>query len=315
MSKKALVIGATGLLGYGVALELNRTGWIVKAIGKESYAKANLFPPEINYICGDFYDESFLINSLKGVDTVFFFMSSTFPSTSVDSLEFEISRTVYGLDYLLRKMKESNVNSIVFPSSGGTVYGNIKDGKAKESDALKPVTPYGVGKKISEDILRYYSLQGISSLILRVGNVYGTPMNRTQSQGVIDLFIQKALKGERISIWGNALTDVRDYIFIDDFAEAVSKIVDLGIKGTEVYNLSSGEETPLSLVIETINKYMNINVAMEESDNISAAAINRVVLDNTRIRSLIKWEPKYTISAGIKETIDRKRKNMCFDKV
>ena len=52
---KALVIGATGLLGYGVTKQLYRDGWEVRAIGRENVAKTEIFSNEIEYISGNFY--------------------------------------------------------------------------------------------------------------------------------------------------------------------------------------------------------------------------------------------------------------------
>ena len=224
MKRKALVIGATGLLGYGITKELYKKGWNVRAIGRENLISSSIFPEGIEYICGDFFDETFLKAALEGVEKVYFFISTTFPTTSVNSLELEISRTLSGLDYLLRMMRDTGVNDLVFPSSGGTVYGDVEYGSAKEEDLLKPTIPYGVGKMMCEDLLHYYSQFGISSTILRVGNVYGSPLARTTSQGVIDVFVQKALKGEFATVWGNSLTSIRDYIFMDDFSEAVVRI-------------------------------------------------------------------------------------------
>lgn len=308
MERNALVIGATGLLGYGVSIELQKRGWNVKALGRESLIETNLFPKGIQYECGDFYDDIFLTNALKKTDKVFFFLSSTFPSTSSDSLELEINRTLKGLDYLMRKMKELDIPAIVFPSSGGTVYGNVTIGAAKEEDQLKPTTPYGYGKKMCEDILRFYSKFGISSTILRVGNVYGTPMLRTATQGVIDVFIQKAMMGETATVWGNALTDVRDYIFTDDFAEAVALIAGYDADGCEVYNLSSGIGTTLGQIIEAINKSVQPKLNIQTIEKDSASDIKRIVLDMTKFCGKTGWSAKYDIEQGIKETIKRKEK-------
>ena len=70
--RKALVIGATGLLGYGVTHELDKTGWKVRAIGKENIVSSYVFPNSVEYRCGDFYDETFLLYSIKDIDKVFF---------------------------------------------------------------------------------------------------------------------------------------------------------------------------------------------------------------------------------------------------
>lgn len=306
MSNNALVIGATGLLGYGITHELNKSGWKVKAIGKDSLTRSDVFPIGVEYICGDFYDETFLSNVLQNIDKVFFFLSSTFPSTSVDSLELEISRTLRGLDYLLRKMRDERVAEIVFPSSGGTIYGNIEDGMAKEDDVLKPITPYGMGKMMCENVLRFYSQFGIRSTILRVGNVYGSPLSRATTQGVIEVFVQKALRGETAVIWGNALSNVRDYIFMDDFAEAVAVIGKHKAEGVEVYNLSSGVGTSLGEIIKVINKYSMKPLKLKQVENDATASIRRIVLDMTKFKNKTGWMPKYNIEAGIAETINRK---------
>lgn len=308
MSNNALVIGATGLLGYGAAIELNAAGWRVRAIGKEDLPTSELFPRDIEYLCGDFYEESFLDQSLAGIDKVFYFLSSTFPSTSANSLNLEINRTLRGLDYLLRKMMENDVCEIVYPSSGGTVYGNVESGSAHEADALKPSTPYGFGKKMSEEVLDFYSSQGLAATVLRVGNVYGTPMKRTMNQGVIDIFIQKALAGEPATIWNGALGSVRDYIFLDDFSRGVAAISSHKPVGIEIYNLASGTGTALKDIIEIINKHVNRPLVLNYRSEGTVSNISRVVLDVYKFKEKTGWEPKYDIDAGIVKTIKLKSK-------
>ena len=305
-NRNALVIGATGLLGYGITLELHNRGWNVRATSNETLSDSRMFPEGVEYLCGDFYNEEFLSNTLKGVDKVFFFLSSTFPSTSTDSLELEISRTLWGLDYLLRKMRDNNVNQIVFPSSGGTVYGNVKNGFAREDSLLEPTTPYGIGKKMCEEVLKFYSGFGIASTVLRVGNVYGTPMIRKAAQGVIDIFIQKALNGDTATVWGDALYNERDYIFADDFSEAVAMITEENPDGMEVYNLGSGIGTSLETIIACINAHLDTPLNLKHIDNDSSANIKRIVLDMTKFKNKTGWIPKYSIEEGIVKTIERK---------
>ena len=305
--RNALVIGATGLLGYNATLKLVENGWKVKAIGIENLDSSNFFPPSVQYICGDFYNEDLLKECLVDIDKVFYFLSTTFPSSSSTSLELEINRSVKGLDYLLRTMNKANVKSIVFPSSGGTIYGNVKSGLAKETDPKKPISPYGFGKKICEDILLFYSYTGISCTILRVGNVYGSSFYRNVNQGVIDLFVQKALQGETLSIWNNALHNERDYIFVDDFAEAVASVAEIDEKGFNVYNVGSGVGVTLSTIIEIINKNCKEHLNIEYLKNDTSSSIERVVLDITKLCIKTGWHPFYDIESGIVETIKRKK--------
>ena len=172
---------------------------------------------------------------------------------------------------------------------------------------LKPTTPYGTGKMICENVLRFYSQFGISSTILRVGNVYGSPLARTTTQGVIEVFVQKALSGETATIWGEALTNIRDYIFMDDFSEAVARIGEYKAKGVEIYNLSSGIGTTLEEIIAAINKHIKEPLKVKHVQNDVAGSIRRIVLDMTKFKEKTGWEPRFDIDAGIAETIKRKQ--------
>ena len=204
-------------------------------------------------------------------------------------------------------MRELGIPEVVYPSSGGTVYGNVEYGMAHETDILNPSTPYGVGKKMCEDILRFYAQFGVSSTILRVGNVYGTPLARKTTQGVIDVFVQKAMKGDKATIWGDALHNVRDYIFADDFSQAVAKISEYSANGVEIYNLSSGIGTTLEEIIKTINNYSSEQMNIIHVNNDATSSIRRIILDMSKFKSKTGWEPQYNIDRGIEETIRRKQ--------
>ena len=154
-----------------------------------------------------------------------------------------------------------------------------------------------------EGVLEFYSQFGISSTILRVGNVYGSPIMRTTTQGVIEVFVQKALKGECATIWGDALTNVRDYIFMDDFSEAVAKIGACKAKGVEVYNLSSGVGTTLEDIINAINSYVCKPLKVKHIQSDVTGAIKRIVLDMSKFRKKTGWEPKYDLPMLVKEMV------------
>ena len=307
MARRALVIGATGLLGSDTTNKLCRAGWQVRAVGIEKAEDVkNLFDGHVEYIGGDFYDEKFLGSVLKGVDKVFFFLASTFPSTSSDSLDKEVNRTLFGLDYLVRKMRDLNVSQLVFPSSGGTIYGNVESGEVNEECALNPTVPYGVGKKMCEEILKFYSRHGVYSTVLRIGNVYGSKTTRSSAQGVIDVFVQKGLRGETAEVWSDALTSVRDYIFSDDLSDAIVKIGEFDSSSFDVYNLGSGVGVTLSEIVEIINKNIPTPLKVMRIENSYTSSIKRIVLSMDKFYKKTGWRPKYDIESGIKETVKRK---------
>lgn len=307
-TKKALVIGGTGLLGYGVSQSLLKNGWAVRVFGNAELPK-HLCLPGVEYVIGDIWNEKTLTDVLEGVDSVFYFISTTFPKSSAVSLSTEVGLTLKMLDYTLSMMLKCGITSMVFPSSGGTVYGDLQDGYADEEHPLNPATPYGAGKVMCEQMLRYYSTKGINALILRVGNVYGSSMYRAQPQGVIDIFIQNALAGKPLTVWGNAENVVRDYIFLDDFSTAVALAAELRFEGVEVFNIGSGEGVSLKDILEQISANFDGNIVVEHIADAHSGTVSRSVLCVDKLKRRTNWHPWYTLQQGIAETVRRKKES------
>lgn len=306
IQKSALVIGGNGLLGYGTTKCLYTRGWKVKSLDRVKLENGQAVKG-VDYVVGDLFDVETLHNALTDADTVFYFMSSTIPKSNDDFLNDEIDKTLHTLDYVLQEMVKQNVRQFIFPSSGGAVYGNLNDGVAVEDAILVPKTSYGMGKMLSEQILSYYHTKhGLNSAVLRIGNVYGSPLYRNRQQGVIDVFIQKALEGTPVTIWGNAEDVVRDYIFLDDVADAIEAVAEENKDGVQVFNVGSGVGITLHEVISCINTLLDCPMQVTY-DNSIKNEVERIVLCIDKIRKNTGWKPKHDLSSGIKETFRRKK--------
>lgn len=301
-----LVIGGNGFIGFSVIKELVKRGIRVRCLDLNFPDNQFRFP-SVEYCIGDIWDNSFLQKSLTNVNCVMDFVSTSMPNSNDVTLSNEISKTLKYHDYILSNLKQSNVNKYIFPSSGGAIYGNKNSGLAYENDALRPITPYGVGKKLTEEILRYYYERcNICSCILRIGNVYGSPRIRNKAQGVIDVFAQNALRDETITIWGNAIDSVRDYIYLEDVAEAVVDISQKGFNELKIYNVGTGIGTNLAQIIRSLSKLLNKDIKCEYKKTM-ASGIDSIVLSNEKIRNEIGWKPKVSLEEGIKRTLEIKR--------
>ncbi len=306
MNNTVLVIGGNGFIGYSVISELVKRGIKVKCLDINRPDEMFRFS-EVEYDIGDIWDRGFLNEALKGVSCVMDFVSTSMPNTNDISLSNEIENTLRYHDYILSMMVSQNVKQYMFPSSGGAIYGNKESGFAYESDELKPSTPYGVGKQMVENIIRYYNEKcSVAARILRIGNVYGSPRIRSKAQGVIDVFTQKALNGETISIWGNAQGVIRDYIYLEDVARACADIYQKEFDDFRIYNIGSGVGTDLMQIIELIKKHLDRDIQMEHKASM-ASGINAIVLSNDKIKKEIGWEPKVSLEDGIKKTIKAKQ--------
>lgn len=307
----ALIIGAGGFLGGSI---LPRVATHFDKV----FALSLNYRPDIEriknveYICGDASDGDLLKRIMTNVDTVYYFLSTSLPSSDASSIKKEVSDTILTLIMVLDSMVENGVTKIVFPSSGGAIYGN-SEYPCNEESTLNPNNNYGFGKKMSEEIIEYYCKKnGINSLIFRIGNVYGLSSKRTVNQGAVDIFIEKALKGEKITVWNNALNSLRDYVFIDDLVMAVESCSMKNFKGFNVYNVGSGFGTELGTIITLIENALKTKVEIEYNEN-SESSVKNIILDISKISSEMGWRPRYSLEQGIVETIKRKKQFLGID--
>lgn len=308
MKRKCLVLGGNGFIGYTVTKELVRRGIMVRSVDKY-YPDDKFRITDVEYCTGDVWDRSFLGTVLDDVETIYDFIATTMPNTNDISLENEIDNTLRYHNYILSLMNDKNIGNYVFPSSGGAIYGNTV-GFATEDDNLMPTTPYGVGKQISEEIIKYYAHKcGINAYIFRIGNVYGSTTFRKKPQGVVDIFIQRALQNKPIIIWGNAENVVRDYVYLEDVASTIVEVTAKPISGVETYNIGTGKGTCLKDLIRIIEREIGHHISAEYKADM-ASGIDSIVLSPEKIFRNIGKRNMLTLEDGIKKTIGIKRQLM-----
>lgn len=205
---------------------------------------------------GDFSDEYLLdkIFTENKIDIVLHSLSASVPSSSVDNI-FDLKFNVIPTIALLNVMKKHNVYNIVFISSGGAVYGdNTVNGDGhSEEDVLFPKSAYGVSKLAIEKYLYlYHTLYGFKVLVTRLSNPYG-PYHYSQKQGVVNIALEKALKGEVLEIWGDG-NGKKDYIYITDFCKILFNLIERDEYQYEVLNIGSGTLLSVNEIAEAIRE-------------------------------------------------------------
>lgn len=237
---------------------------------------------------GDFSDE-YLLNKIfteNQIDVVLHSLSASVPSSSVDNI-FDLKFNVIPTITLLNVMKNHDVKNIVFISSGGAVYGDntVKGDGHNEEDVLFPKSAYGVSKLVIEKYLYLYStLYGFRVLITRLSNPYG-PYHYSQKQGVVNIALEKALKGEKLEIWGDG-NGKKDYIFITDFCKILFMLIEKAAYKYEVLNIGSG--TLLSVnEIASIIKSKLVDAFEWEYRQINNLDVNSFKLDLSKLHSIL----------------------------
>ena len=302
-----LVIGGTGFLGYYILSELASRGEKTRSFDLQRPAPGT----EVRgteYVVGDVFSEEDIARAMVGVKKVYCFISTSMPNSGEKSLKREIDLTLRAHDAILTAMVNNGVETIIFPSSGGAVYGDHGTQPVDENTTLEPYTAYGTGKLMCEELLGFYNRRfGINTQIFRIGNVYGSRLYRKVEQGVIDVFVQSVLNGETVQIWGDAEKSIRDYIYLDDAAKAIVECANRGLKGYHIFNVGSGKGTSVAEIIETIEaklgKKMKIEYVPEKNSGVSY-----IVLNSKKLESFIGCISTVSLEKGIDLTITAKKK-------
>ena len=200
---------------------------------------------------------------------------------------------------LLHTLINSNCKKFVFTSSGGTIFGEPENIPTAENDYFsEPASPYGVAKKkLNEIIKTMTSNTTLSYSILNLSNVYGPRQDPHGEAGVVSIFSNKYLNGERPVIYGNG-EQTRDYIYVQDVISAL--IESSKIHDDLFLNIGTGVETSVNQLAESLKTQFSSNLDPIYKDA-RKGELQRSVLDNTKAKKLLNWEPQYDLNSGMIE--------------
>lgn len=298
MTGRVLVLGGCGFLGGHVTRWLAERGRPTRVFDLKLPAALPVAPGGlVQYVEGNFLNPADVDRALDGVDLVLHFISTTVPATSLRDVSVEVETNVAATVRLLDAMARRGIRRIGFPSSGGTVYG-AGPHPHREDEPPRPTCPYGLGKLLVEEVLRFYGEhRGIEWQVWRIANPYGDATKLHLAQGVIDAFLHRIRSGEPIVIWGDG-SAARDFVFVDDVAEAIGSLVERG-PWRDVVNIGSGRATSVAEVIDVIRAVVGDPVAVEHRSGYTGPPC--AVLDSSKLRRATGWEPRYDLVSGVRE--------------
>jgi len=298
-----LIFGGGGFIGAAIMDRLLLDGHSVRIFERPRVSPYRKFlgNEKVEWITGDFLSIHDVRSAISGVDVILHLISTTVPKNSNDDPIYDVQSNLVGTLQILNAMVAFNVGKIVFISSGGTVYGIPRYLPIDENHPTDPLVSYGITKLAIEKYLNSYEvLQGIKAVTLRVSNPYGERQRIETSQGAVGVFIHCALRDKPIEIWGDGSV-TRDYIHVDDVAEAVVLAADYtGPKS--VFNISSGLGTSLNDLVGMLEEELGSHI---ERRYFSARNfdIPVSVLSNDLAKSCMGWTPSISMKEGIARTI------------
>ena len=307
MTAKILVTGGAGYIGSHVVRQLGEAGRDIVVLDNLSTGNADaiLFG---ELVVGDTGDRALVRRLLTEhrVSAVLHFAALTVVPESVrDPLAYYGNNTCSTRN-LLQCCREAGVRHFIF-SSTAAVYGTPKEVPVTEAAPTVPINPYGTSKLMSEWMLRDLGAAGdMGYVVLRYFNVAGSdPQARIgQSTPQATLLIKVACevatgKRDRLFVFGTDYTTpdgtgVRDYIHVEDLADAHLRALDHLEAGGDSITLNCGYGHGYSVrqVVEAVEAVGGSPLAVTESTR-RAGDPAMLYADSSRLRALFDWQPRY----------------------
>lgn len=304
--RQCLVLGGGGFIGTNLCRHLLKLGARVQGFGR-----SRSFPEAlegVRWIAGDFADHAAVARAVEGSELVFHLVGGSLPESSNLDPAADLAANVPSTLHLLDVCQRSKVRKIIFASSGGTVYGIPKGpGSVSETAPTDPIAAYGISKLAIEKYLAlYHRLHGLDYTILRIANPFGPYQSGDRRQGVIAAFVQRALRGETLELWGNGEV-VRDFVYVGDVVDAIAR-ASLYEGEHRIFNVGQGEGRTINQVLADIERAVGGGSLAKVYKDPRPADVPVSVLDITLIRREMGWQPREDWLSGLRATIDWMRK-------
>jgi UDP-glucose 4-epimerase len=221
-------------------------------------------------------------------------------STSVEDPVHDAAVNVMGLLNLMECCVKTGVRKVVYAASGGTLYGEPRKLPVKETAIGRPVSPYGISKKVGIDYLAYYEREhGVAFTALALANVYGPRQNPDGEAGVVAIFASRMLVGQTPTIFGDG-NQTRDYVFVDDVVHAFALAAGRG--DGRLVNVGTGLETSvngLSRMLAALSGF----TGQPSQGPARPGDLRRSALDPSLAEEVLGWRPWTHLEDGLGETV------------
>ena len=310
-NRHVFVTGATGLLGSWLVEELLRQGADITCLIRDWVPQSKLIESEllarVNVVRGELEDYMVLQRALNEyeIDSVFHLGAQTIVGTASRSALSTFESNIKGTWNLLEACRSCpKLIERVVVASSDKAYGAHDRLPYTEDTPLQGRFPYDVSKSCSDLIsLSYFHTYRVPVAVTRCGNLFGggdLNFNR-----LIPGTIRSALNEEEPIIRSDG-TFIRDYFYVRDAVDAylqlAERLPDEQFLG-QAFNF--GTETPMSVLdlVQRILMLLDRTTLVPRVLNEASHEIPKQYLDCSKAKRMMQWQPKYSLEAGLVETI------------
>lgn len=269
---------------------------------KEQNVSGLLKNENYELVHGDIRDAAVLKNIFEKnvVDCVVHLAAKAGVRPSIQQPVHYMDVNVNGTANLLEAMRLAGVRRFVFGSSS-SIYGNQEKMPFSETDDVsRPISPYAASKHSGELLsYTYHHLYGMDVACLRFFTVYGP---RQRPDLAIHKFTQLALASQPIPLYGDGGTR-RDYTFVGDIVQGISKLISNHDWRYEVFNLGCGNPVTLldmvKAVEQALGKPLEINFLEKQPGD-----VEQTHADIRKAQAFFGYQPTVSLQEGVRQFVE-----------
>ena len=301
--KKAVVTGGAGFIGSHLAEELVARGYYVTILddlstGKLENINGLLKESNAEFVRGSITDLPVLEKLFQDVEYVFHQAAVTMIPSSIEDPLTTNEVNVGGTLKVLLAARDKKVKKVVYASSSA-VYGGATP-PHKEEMPPNPLSPYAISKLAGEYYCGiFHQMYGLSTVSLRYFNIYGPRQDAlSQYATVIPVFISRISQNLPPAIFGDG-NQTRDFTFVKDVVRANILAAEKNTVGT--FNIGTGLNITINQLVQAILQLTQKDLPPLYHEA-RPGEVRYSLADITRANTF-SYEPKWTLEAGLAETI------------
>lgn len=268
--------------------------------------------PNFEYVIGSVHDRPLVAEMVDRADVVFHLAAAVGVRLIVESPVHTIETNVHGTEVVLAQAAKKQRRIVI--ASTSEVYGLSdqipfrEDGNLVLGATNKGRWSYACSKAIDEFLaLAYHREKGVPAIIVRLFNTVG-PRQTGRYGMVVPTFVQQALKGEPITVFGDG-TQSRCFGYVGDVVTGLTKLMDHDKTAGEVFNIGATEEVSIKQLAERVCQLTNSNseiklVPYEEAYEPGFEDMPRRIPDVSKLESFIGYKPNTPLDEILAQVIE-----------
>lgn len=310
-NQRVLITGGAGFIGSHLVDALIDLGNQVIVIDNlisstKDYIQPHIDSKAVHFIEADIRDKE-AMKSIEGqIDYIFHFAADPDVRESVHAPLTSFDHNVKGTMNLLELGRQKEIKGFIFASSGGTLYGDVETFPIKETDLLKPISPYGASKAAGEMyISAYANSYQFKAVSLRLANIFGERSNH----GVTYEFFHRLSKNPtELDILGDG-QQRKSYLHVSDCVKAaivVADTIESQTKYYDYYNVGSEDWITVDALARDLERVMGLKAVQHTFQGGKKGWVGDVHLLLLSIEKIkvLGWAPVLSFTEGLKKYVD-----------